>query len=175
MPSRRPPRIHRTIEHEATIHRRFADVLEIVERHCPQMLHVGTVAADRAACVLAPEFGALEHFDPDEKLVVVILDDASAMSARHCAVEFVWQADRDARLLANVSCRLDFRALDSGGQRATTEVRLHAEYDPPQRHRGSSDKILLGRRVVRAALDSLLDEIVRFVENYEETIELRLA
>lgn len=173
MPSRgtpRPPRPHRTIEHDAIVHRPFVDVLEIVERQCPRLLHEGTVAADAAACALVPRLGALDHFDPDEKLVVVILDDTSSSSARHCSVEFVWKADRDARLLAGVRCRLDFHP---SGSRTT--VRLRAEYDPPRRHRGSPEQILLGRRVVRGALDSLLDEVVRFLENYEETLELRIG
>lgn len=169
----RHQRVHRTVDHTGLIRRPFVDVVDTVERAAPRMLQEGTRAADRETRGLEPSSHGIPTFDPNEKLQIVV-HDRGAEPADHVWVEFSWNANRDKRLLANVSCRLDFHPIVRSGPRAKTEVRLRAEYDPPPGHRNSPETVLFGRRAVRAGLLRLIQEVVRFVEDYEETIELRI-
>lgn len=169
----RHQRVHRTVEHTGIIRRPFDDVVEIVERMAPRMLQEGTRAADREARLLEPELHGITAFDPRERLEIVV-EDRGSHAATHAWVEFSWEANREKRLLANVDCRLDFHPLVRSGPRAKTELRLRAEYDPPPGHRHSPEAVMFGRRVVRAGLLRLVQEVTRFVEDYEETLELRI-
>lgn len=169
----RHQRVHRTVEHTGIIRRPFDDVVEIVERMAPRILSAGTKAADREARLLEPELHGIPAFDPQERLRVVIQGGGSH-AATHVWLEFTWEANRDKRLLANVDCRLDFHPLLRSGPRAKTELRLRAEYDPPQGHRHSPETVMFGRRVVRVGLLRLVQEVTGFIEDYEETIELRI-
>lgn len=173
-----PPRyqrVHRTIDQTAVVARSFVDVADIVERHRAAMLEQASAAASsRSKVLMADADVAIDGFDPHERLTVAVLAPPTR-SAQQVTVEFGWSGDRERRLLANAQVRLDFHPLTSRGRRrGTTEVRMRAEYDPPAGARYSPEAILFGRRVVRAALLVLLDEIVRFLEDYEETLELRI-
>ena len=158
----RHQRVHRTVEHTGLIRRPFDDVVEIIERQTPRLLQEGTKAADREARDLEPNLHGVPGFDADERLHIVIQSTGVDLAA-HAWIEFTWEANRDKRLFANVDCRLDFHPLVRTGARATTEVRLHAEYDPPPGHRHSPEAVMFGRRVVRAGLMRLVDAIVRFL------------
>lgn len=169
----RHERVHRTVDHTGIIRRPFDDVVDIVERMAPRLLEEGTRAADTESRMLEPDRHGITDFDPQEELQVVVID-AGTHAASHVWLEFSWQANRHKRLLANVNCRLDFHPLVSGGPRAKTELRLRAEYDPPPGHRYSPEAVMFGRRAVRAGLLRLVQEITRFIEDYEETLELRI-
>ena len=171
----RHQRVHRTIELTALVRRGFDDVVEIVERRGQRMLADATDAAGHFVGDLVQHADRpLDGFDSSEPLTVVVADAATA-SAQHVWIEFTWDADRDKRLLANVRARLDFHPIVPSGRRSTTEVRLRAEYEPPASARHAPEAILFRRRLVRAALVDLLGRVTRFLEDYEDTLELRIG
>lgn len=171
---RRSGRVHRTVEHAAQVRRSFDDVAEIVERHAVLVLRAGTEAAGvRSAHLISGSSEPSGEFDPQEPLTVVI-DGAGTDRADHRWLEWHWTADREKRLLANVHARLDFQPAAGAGRRRTTELRLRADYDPAPGWRHSPDSILFGRRVVRAALQRMVEQVVVFLEEHEETLELRI-
>jgi hypothetical protein len=171
---RKSGRVHRTVEHTAHVRRSFDDVAEIVERHAVLVLRAGTEAAGvRSALLVADSSEPSGDFDPHEPLAVVI-EGAGSDRHDHRFLEWRWTADREKRLLANVHARLDFQPVIGADRKRTTELRLRADYDPAPGWRHSPDTVLFGRRVVRAALDRMVEQMVVFLEEHEETLELRI-
>jgi len=162
--------MERLIEHSASVRRSFADVCHIFERDAASLLSRATLAAsNRATTVIRHSEQELPGFDSSEQLTVQP-GELTRNHDRHAWIEFTWQANPRKRLLASVEAHLDIRPLVSGGPAASTELTLWARYTPYAGSGRSRESTLFGRRVVKAALHRLLEDMAEHLEDYEESI-----
>ena len=143
-------------------------MLHILERHAPEVLERATAAASARSVQLVPMSEArLPDFDHDEPLVVIV-GGGDRRPDEYVSIDLRWSADRKKRLLANVGARLELRPIGNP-RRPRTEVVLKAHYSPNEGAHGP-EAAMFGRRVVHSALERFHREIVRQLEDYEETM-----
>ena len=146
-------------------HRRFDDVCWILERRADDFLRVANSSASRRAVTLVAQAEQeIPHFDAGGPLVVEVCD-VHRTRTNELTLELRWSGDGQRRFLPNVEAHVTCAPVV--GAPATTQLTVGATHTPSTATRHHR-LVRTARRIVRGALDELLDSIVTQLENYEE-------